>query len=693
MPSRGATTTASWSTVRLVDGVDHRLQLRFVVEQAGEPLPPLRQVGRDPEQGVAEQMSSSRLSAGARGSTVDDVVEPALGDGRDTFGLAGEVVGERAPGDPDRVGDVGDRHGRVAARHGQVQGGLGERSPGGVLLPLPQTDSPGPDRRRSPGPMGAALPTAPVATLMPDCRPQFAHCAIFPRWQRSGAVTSDTSDRRAAARRIPLPRAYSDSGFRPGAPSVRVRGGSDDEVQPQRPAGHLPGAGPARRRWRRRHVGRRRCGRMPGGKGGLAVGGGGLGAADRRRDRFCSTRSAAAASTSSSTAGLLAGATGNATVDNGQLGSAVPDRRRRRTATRTAPLSRSSTPCRATGPTPSPRSGTTYREADTVFFSGSDRAPAAAQGSSGMGPFYCPPDQQVYIDLSFWDELRTNFGANDAPFTQAYVLAHEYGHHVQNLLGTSDRVGTATGATSGSVRLELQADCYAGVWANHATTVPDASGQVLITEITNADLQNAIADRRRDRRRLHPDQPRRAAGRPVAVQPRHVGAAAEVVPAPATSPETRRPATPSTPTTWADPSLPSRSRQRRDLASGAPSPTGPPRRSRADLRAAAPDSTIATQTRTMPTSSASVGSCASNTAPMTAAVTGSSASRIANRAARDPAQHHLLDRVRDHRAEHRDRRTTASASRQSVTHRCRSAPTRQRQNRRAHRPSSRRPAR
>jgi predicted metalloprotease len=97
----------------------------------------------------------------------------------------------------------------------------------------------------------------------------------------------------------------------------------------------------------------------------------------------------------------------------------------------------------------------------------------------------------VYIDLSFWDELKTTFGANDAPFTQAYVLAHEYGHHVQNLLGTSDRVGTATGATSGSVRLELQADCYAGVWANHATTVPDASGQVLITEVTEADLQNA----------------------------------------------------------------------------------------------------------------------------------------------------------------------------------------------------------
>jgi len=136
-------------------------------------------------------------------------------------------------------------------------------------------------------------------------------------------------------------------------------------------------------------------------------------------------------------------------------------------------------------------SGGTYREADTVFYTGSTGT-GCGQGTSGMGPFYCPSDQQVYIDLSFWDELRTTFGANVAPFTQAYVLAHEYGHHVQNLLGTSDRVGTATGATSGSVRLELQADCYAGVWAKHASTVPGADGQILITEITDSDLANAV---------------------------------------------------------------------------------------------------------------------------------------------------------------------------------------------------------
>ena len=135
-------------------------------------------------------------------------------------------------------------------------------------------------------------------------------------------------------------------------------------------------------------------------------------------------------------------------------------------------------------------SGTTYREADTVFYSG-QTATGCGTGSSGMGPFYCPADETVYIDLSFWDELNDTFQANGAPFTQAYVIAHEYGHHIQNLLGTSESVGTDTGPTSGAVRLELQADCYAGVWANHASTVPTADGQPLITDITQEDLDNA----------------------------------------------------------------------------------------------------------------------------------------------------------------------------------------------------------
>jgi predicted metalloprotease len=136
--------------------------------------------------------------------------------------------------------------------------------------------------------------------------------------------------------------------------------------------------------------------------------------------------------------------------------------------------------------------GSGYQPVQTIFFSDSVQT-ACGGATSGSGPFYCPGDQQVYIDLTFFDDLRTQFGAEGGTFVNAYVLAHEYGHHVQNLLGTNQQVTPGeSGPTSGSVRLELQADCYAGTWANHAETVPDESGQPLISDITDDDVARAL---------------------------------------------------------------------------------------------------------------------------------------------------------------------------------------------------------
>jgi predicted metalloprotease len=134
-----------------------------------------------------------------------------------------------------------------------------------------------------------------------------------------------------------------------------------------------------------------------------------------------------------------------------------------------------------------------YSQAKTVLYSGSTQS-ACGTASNQTGPFYCPSDQQVYIDASFFDELTSRFGADGGPLAQEYVVAHEYGHHVQNLLGVLAKGQDGqTGPRSGGVRVELMADCMAGVWAKNASTTEDANGEPFLQPLTRDDIDSALS--------------------------------------------------------------------------------------------------------------------------------------------------------------------------------------------------------
>jgi len=161
------------------------------------------------------------------------------------------------------------------------------------------------------------------------------------------------------------------------------------------------------------------------------------------------------------------------------------------------------------------QAGIRYDPARTRVFTGQTQT-GCGGATSDVGPFYCPVDKYVYLDTTFFrDMLQGQLGAKGGPFSVAYVLAHEYGHHVQDLLGTMGKVRSQQGAGSDAVRLELQADCYAGMWAKYATTVRDEDGQVYIQDLTQDDISRAldaaaaVGDDRIQRRssgRVNPEQ-------------------------------------------------------------------------------------------------------------------------------------------------------------------------------------------
>jgi len=139
------------------------------------------------------------------------------------------------------------------------------------------------------------------------------------------------------------------------------------------------------------------------------------------------------------------------------------------------------------------QSNVKYTQPSVVSYDGSTQS-ACGTASNAVGPFYCPSDKTIYVDVTFFDELTGQLGASGGALGEEYVVAHEMGHHIQDLLGTLKNAGSDQGATSDSVRIELQADCYAGMWAGQAAkTVDPDTGKTFLDPITQQELSSALS--------------------------------------------------------------------------------------------------------------------------------------------------------------------------------------------------------
>lgn len=132
-----------------------------------------------------------------------------------------------------------------------------------------------------------------------------------------------------------------------------------------------------------------------------------------------------------------------------------------------------------------------YQPATLILFGGSTTSQCGTANAQ-TGPFYCPPEARIYLDTAFFGTLSSSYGASTGALAQMYVLAHEWGHHISNLIGTIN-VDRSSGADSGSVRLELQADCFAGAWMKDATVAKDDEGIALLAPITQGELRDALS--------------------------------------------------------------------------------------------------------------------------------------------------------------------------------------------------------